>query len=194
MTLRYRSVGPFAAVAAVVVAACSTVGGSPGGTPPGASPALTTTPTPVAAETTRPTVTLEPSAPADTPAPRRSLEPPPVARLVIGGHQYAGVIGSYSWKTHGDAAPWLPADALQAIRVPSRAGARVRLDGARVASWTAKMARAEDTDGSKLTPLGDGSGAISFRGPATGSWVVLVSIEYDQELGDGAYYWLLDVR
>jgi hypothetical protein len=142
--------------------------------------------------TTSASVTTAPSDPTSTAEP--TLEAPPIASLVIGGRSFKGTIGGYSWKTHGDAAPWLPATALDAIQVAAGASVSVKLNGAAVAGWTARMARASDTSGHDLTPLGEGHGLISFSGPRSGSWVISVAIQYTDDLGDGSYYWRLDVR
>jgi hypothetical protein len=178
-----RSIHLAAAISAIVLAAC---GAAPG------SPVVAPTGLPVATETAIPSPTVKAS--VGTPFPEPTLEPPPVARLISGGRSFRGTIGSYSWKTHGDAAPWLPATALVAIDVTAGARVSVKLDRAPIAGWTAGMARANDTTGHDLTPLGDGHGGISFSAPRSGSWVVLVSIRYAGDLGDGSYYWRLDVR
>jgi hypothetical protein len=139
-----------------------------------------------------PTLSTEPS--AETPSAEPTLDPPPVATLRIGSHSYVGTIGGYTWKDHGDAAPWLPARALDAIKVATRARLTVVIEGVAIDHWTAAMARASDTRGDALTGLGEGARTISIVGPRSGSWVISVAVQYAHGLGDGAYYWSLVVR
>jgi hypothetical protein len=184
--VRYRILG-IAAMSMAVLASCS----SSSGAPPG-STLVSPSVTPSAATPTVEPSTPEPSVPTASAEP--TLEPPPIAMLMIGGHAYPGKIGGYTWKSHGDAAPWLPARALDPVSASARSHVTVKLDGATVAHWTATMARASDTGGTNPTGIGEGARTISFDGPRSGSWVVSVAVEYAGDLGDGAYYWRLDVR
>jgi hypothetical protein len=185
-----RRVLAFAAMAAVIVTACSGPPGSGNGTPTATQvvqPSGTTT----VARSPGP-LTASPS--VDTAPPEPSLEPPPVAMLRVGQRSYPGKIGGYTWKAHGDSAPWLPARALDPVTITAGARLSVKLEGVAIAQWTARIARAADTSGENVTGLGHGRRTISFEGPRSGSWVLSVVVEYADELGSGAYYWRLDVR
>ena len=152
----------------------------------------TPSPPPAPEPTVEPPSVVEPS--TGTPTVEPTFDPPPIARLAVGGHVYPGRIGGYTWKTYAESAPWLPATALDPVAVAPESRLSVKLVGTPGASWTARVARAVDTNGEHVTGLGEGRGVIVLKAPRTGSWVLSVSIEYAEGLGGGAYYWRLVVR
>jgi hypothetical protein len=124
--------------------------------------------------------------------PEPTLEPPPGATLVAGSAEAAGRVGSYVWAGGSDAAPWLPASALEAVAADAGGDARVEIAGdVEVATWTARAAPANDPTGEAVTPLGSGSAAPSFELPAEGAWVVSVEAVFAGGRGDATWYWRL---
>jgi hypothetical protein len=143
-----------------------------------------------------PSPSLAPPTDAASPStrPGPTLEPPPNATILVGGDVYRGEVGSYSWKASGQDAPWLPADALESVPVGARESLRVTMKDVAIESWTARLAPAAEKDGLPATALGEGTGPIAFSGPSSGNWVILVTIQFADSLGSGAYYWLIEVR
>jgi hypothetical protein len=173
------------------LAACSA---GPPTVPPTASPPAeasapapdtTSPPSPSAASDETSTPATEPTATPDAPA----------AVLIADGERFDGEIGGYTFGLTTSSAPWLPARALAPVALEPGTVLRVELDGrATVASWTARLAAADDPTADNVTGLGNGSGPIvEFGGPAAGEWVVSVGITYGGGLGEGAYYWYLVV-
>lgn len=143
-----------------------------------ASPAPATEPP---ARTPSPT-----ASPPATPAP--TLEPPPGATLVAGTTQAPGSIGSWTWAGGTNAAPWLPASALDPVPLPA-GPVRIELGGTGIESWTAQVAPVDDTAGVGATILAEGTGPPAFDAPDESAWVLAVQVVFDQGRGDAVYYW-----
>lgn len=129
-----------------------------------------------------------------------SLPIPPVAILETpAGREQAGVLGSYTFAGTGSDSPWLPADALVPVEVPAGAAATIRLeDRIRIAAARALAAGAADRTGEGARAAGiagpDVAGLVRLTTPGPGSWVVMVELTYEADVGSGAYYWRLEVR
>ncbi len=175
-------------VGGVVVMAIGLVVGGCSATP-------TTPPTPSAGADATPAAspsgTLE-SAPPATPA----VSDAPLATLVIGAQRHPGEVGGFTFGRFSDSAPWLPATALDTVRVRAGTELRVELDDrATMQDWTARIATAADVTADAVTGLASGVGpAAAFAAPSSGDWVVSVTITYGEGLGSGAYYWHLIIE
>jgi len=174
--------GLAALVLSLLVGAC--IGRAPGS----ASPSAVATTASAAATTAYPS----PVASA-TPDPEPTLAPPPVATLVAGAVLEPGEPGSWTWAGGSNAAPWLPATALDLVEIAA-GPVEIDLAGVAVESWTARAAAAADVAGASPVPLGEGAGPPAFQAPAAGSWVVSVQVVFANGLGDASYYWHLEVR
>ena len=122
-----------------------------------------------------------------TPAPSatvvaESAQPPtpaavsdaPLAFLVIGPDRHAGEVGGFTFGRASDSAPWLPATALDTLRVRPGAELHVELDDrATIQDWAARIATAADVTADAVVGLGEGLGPIRrvrrARQPGTGS-------------------------
>ena len=186
-----RRVGWMAvAVIGSVVGACSpTVPPTAG--PPSATPSPSTG-VAVSTPATSATTAAE-SAQPPTPA---AVSDAPLAFLVIGLDRHVGEVGGFTFGRSTDSAPWLPATALDTLRVQARAELHVELDGrATIQDWAARIATAADVTADAVSGLGGGLGPIPvFGAPGAGDWVLSVTITYGQGLGSGAYYWHLIVE
>lgn len=179
---------------AFVVGACSRTApptaqptaGRPSATASDSMGAATTTPTAPASGTAE---TVQPPTPA-------AVSDAPVAVLVIGADRDPGKVGGFTFGRSTDSAPWLPATALDTVRVQARTELRVELDDrATIQDWAARIATAADVTADDVRGLGGGLGPIAvFGAPGAGDWVVSVTITYGQGLGSGAYYWHLIVE
>jgi hypothetical protein len=110
----------------------------------------------------------------------------------------AGVLGGYVYGESGSDAPWIPAAGLEAIPLTPGLGLEITLDRGAVAGWVVSVATETDAQGEAPRPLATGEGPsdggpIRFAAPAVGRWVLEARIAYAAGMGDGAYYWLLDV-
>ena len=151
--------------------------------------------TPVSADA--PTVGSTATAPSSAGAATTPGAPDaPVATLVSGSDRVVGEVGAFTFGSHTDSAPWLPAQALEPIAVPAGSELSVELDDrATVGDWTARLAAASDPSADDVAGLASGSGSpIVFPAPPAGEWVVSVAITYGDGAGDGAYYWRLVVE
>lgn len=170
--------------------ACTTAGPPPeSAVPPSSSPsAIVALATPAATAT----AAIESVAPA-TP---RAVSDAPLAFLVVGADRQLGKVGGFTFGRYSQSAPWLPATALEPIKVPAAAELRVELDDrARIDGWVVRIATAEDVTADAVTGLAEGRGpAAAFRAPTPGDWVVSVTITYGDSLGSGAYFWHLIVE
>ncbi len=193
MRKRARCARTVAILALGVVYACSAPGpvAPTGGSPPPSAPTnssssglIETSPSPAA--TTTP---IE----SQRPAPTSAANDAPIAFLVIGAQRNAGEVGGFTFGSYSQSAPWLPATALDAVRVPAGAQLRVELDDrATIAGWTARLATAADVTADSVTGLAEGDGPIAeFGAPSAGDWVLSLTIAYGSGLGSGAYYWHL---
>ena len=121
----------------------------------------------------------------------------PVAILVIGAQRHAGEVGGFTFGRFSDSAPWLPATALDTVRVPAGTELRVELDDR---ATIAGLDRAHRDRGRRHGGRGHrpGLGRRPRRRvqlpPASGDWVVSVTITYGEGLGSGAYYWHLIIE
>lgn len=142
--------------------------------------------------------TLPSASPTGSGAPRPSRRPgaAPVATLDVGGERFAGEVGGFTFGTHTDSAPWLPATALETVTIGAGAQLTIELDDqATIAAWRLGLADAADVTADRVTGLGEGLGPpIAFPAPPIGDWVLSASITYGSGAGDGAYYWHLVVR
>lgn len=124
---------------------------------------------------------------------------PPTAILTGAGEgPRAGALGGHAYGERGDAAPWIPAAALAALSVAPGAELGITLDRDGIGAWSLRIAPAEDASGATARAVGSGDGALAAGGvrlaaPAAGRWVLEARIVYASGLGDGAYYWLLEV-
>lgn len=184
------------ALAIVLAASCTTA--APSGTAP---PAVSSASAPAATEslpTRSPAVpTPSPVTPAsDAPTPSRPPSEAPVATLVVSGNRFAGEVGGFTFGPHTDSAPWLPATAIDTVRIGDGAEPTIELDDrATIAGWTLRLADASDVTADDVAGLAEGSGPpISFRAPPAGDWVLSASITYGSGAGDGTYYWHLLVE
>jgi hypothetical protein len=173
----------------LVVSACSTTAPPTAGQP-SAAPSESTG---VAVAT--PAAPTGTAASAQPPTPAASSNAP-LAFLLIGPDRHVGEVGGFTFGRSTDSAPWLPATALETVRVQARAELRVKLDDrATIDDWAARIATAADVTADAVTSLGGGVGPVAaFAAPSAGDWVVSVTITYDQGLGSGAYYWHLIVE
>lgn len=143
------------------------------------------------------TPAIEPSAAATAPTP--VPEPPPTAVLRGRGlGPVQGTLGGYVYGKSGSEAPWIPAAGLEAVALAPAAALEITLGEGAIAGSSLRIAGEADTQGASTRPLpaGDGAagdGAIRFAGPPVGRWVLEARITYADGMGDGAYYWLLDV-
>ena len=179
-----RAMPGWAILAAVIVAlaGCTTgASNAPSGATSNQSPA---TPSPL--------VVPEPSVAATTDA---TAPEPPVAELVIDGDRYPGTVGGYTWAGYSQSAPWLPATGLSPVDVSPGAALSVEPVGGAtgIASWTARVADADDPAAVTTQPLGAGATPVSIVGPGSGAWVLEVRLKYAGGRGDSAYYWQLVV-
>lgn len=188
-----RRVGVASLVMAWLVSGCSAG--------PPVSSAVASSPTGPLATPPAPSSISSPAAPTAADATDRPAEPTatpdaPIAVLVAGDERVTGKTGGHTFGLTTSSAPWLPATALEPVRLQPGSVLRVELDGrATVATWIARLAAAADTTGDEVTALGQGSGPIvEFGGPAAGDWVVEVTVTYGGGLGNGAYYWRLVVE
>lgn len=191
-SLRRPSARPFALAvisASLLFAGCSRSGNSP------VTSDTVPTPTPVLPSATArspiessPEVPPSGSLPVEPPIP----EPPAASVAVEGGDPVVGELGSFSWQNSGSDSPWLPGN-----RIRVAAGERLTVTLAEplaVANWTASRVPSDDRDGPAPIGLGEGSGGpVSFAVPAHGTWSVLVTIWFADNLGSAAYYWLVEV-
>lgn len=186
-----RAHGVLVLVIGVVVGACTAAAGPPSAStsPPSPSPSAV-----VAIATPAATVTqaVESVAPA-TPA---ALSNAPLAFLVVGPDRYPGEVGGFTFGRYSESAPWLPATALDMVTVPAGTELNVELDDrAAIDGWTARVATAADVTADGVAGLAEGGGPVAaFAAPATGDWVVSVTITYGDGLGSGAYFWHLIVE
>jgi hypothetical protein len=142
---------------------------------------------------TAPAATASPAGPSFDNEP--TLEPPPLAVLVVPGGRHPGKLGSYIWNRAGDDAPWFPVTALEPIAVAARQSARVELEApVPIAAWTARAATAADTVGKIRSGLGEGAGPPVFELPAGGAWVVAVELQFAAGAGDATWYWSIVVN
>ena len=182
-----------AAALAGCVAATSRPPSPPIGAPTGSEPSLSTATIPTDEPPSAPggtaVPTPQPSAAASDPAPsvEPTLEPPPAADLRSGGVEQPGVPGGYTWRGGSESAPWLPADALEAVTV-SAGRVEIAIDPP-VERWVARVADVADTTGASASPLASGDHEISFEAPASGHWVLAVEVVFASGAGDAAYYW-----
>jgi hypothetical protein len=168
---------PAILLVAYLVSACTTVGpsGSTASSAAAATPPMT-----------------EASATPSASSPSAGSEPPAAALAVEGGDPVTGQLGTFTWGDGGSDSPWLPGS-------PVAVGAGERLtvslgDSVGVATWSAKSVTEETTDGSGARGLGTGGPPIAFDAPGVGSWSVQVTVDFDDGLGSGTYYWLVTVR
>ena len=161
---------------ALVATACATVG-------PSGSVA------PSAAATPPPTEAVTPPSQAPSAA---ATEPPAATLAVEGGDPVAGQLGTFIWGDGGSDSPWLPGSPI-AVGTGERLTVALA-DGVGVATWSARRVPAGTTDGSGAVGLGTGGPPIVFEAPATGSWSVQVTVDFDGGLGSASYYWLVTVR
>jgi hypothetical protein len=173
-------------VGGVVVMTIGLVAGGCSVTPPTPSPGAVATPA------ASPSGTLESAPPPPTPA----VSDAPLATLVIGAQRHPGEVGGFTFGRFSDSAPWLPATALDTVRVRAGTELRVELDErATMQDWTARIATAADVTADRVTGLASGVGpAAAFTAPRSGDWVVSVTITYGEGLGSGAYYWHLIIE
>jgi hypothetical protein len=157
-------------VLALVVAACS-----------GRGPAPSTPTAPIASAV----ATASASAPpAETPG----ATPPDALLSVDGGAVSRGEIGTYTWLGTGTDAPWLPGTPLKAA---SGGAASVTLaPPAPSTTWTVRIARPGDTQGSTARAVAEGSGPIQFTVPAGGG-SLLVHVDFAANAGDANWFWSL---
>lgn len=187
---RRATLGRAASVLSIVALAVGACVGGPSGQPRSPATPSPVAPSPTAEATLAPTLQRTPE-----PTPEPTLEPPPAAVLVVAGVDHPGEVGSYVWAGGSDSAPWLPAKALEPATVPGDASAAVSLDPTvDIATWTARVARADDETGDDAAPLGSGSGQPVFDIPAAGSWVVSVHATFAGGLGDATWYWHVVIR
>jgi hypothetical protein len=167
------------------MATSAVTGGPPSPTPTDRASAATEQPAPPSATRS--------AAAVRTPDPVVAV---PIARL---GSGEAGALGSYTFAGQGTDAPWLPARMLQPVPVRPGAAVEVRVEGVRIASWTARVAEASDATGATATGAGKGGPiaagtAVTIDAPKSrGGWVLMVQVVFADEVGDAAYYWRLDV-
>lgn len=186
MTGSRRVVVAFGLAVALVVAACSRAKDDPAATATAES--RRSDPPPSASPSPRPS----PTAPAEpfTPA-GPEVSDAPGASLVGGGESHPGEIGGFTFGGSSQSAPWLPATSLSTVEVAAGIPLAVELDErATIAEWAARVAPADDVTGDVVSGLAEGRGPVAaFAGPATGDWVLSVTITYGDGLGSGAYYW-----
>jgi hypothetical protein len=189
MTKNLRRVGLVVGAIPLVVGACSAPP-LPSARPPSPSPGAT----PVAVATTPAASSTDVIGSVAPPTPV-ALSDAPVAVLVVGAERYPGVVGGFTFGRYSQSAPWLPAPALHTVEVRAGAELRVELDDrATVDDWVARVATVADRTADNITGLAQGIGpVIAFAAPASGNWVVSVTITYGGGLGSGAYYWHLMV-
>lgn len=174
-------------LAAAATAACTIGPGADGAGPAAATGAPASSVAPAAVQSAAPT--------APTPVP----EPPPAA--VLRGQDVepvAGTLGGYVYGESGSEAPWIPAAGLEAVALAPGVTLEITLEGGSIAGWALRVATEADTQGESAQQVlaGDvtaGEEAIRFAAPPTGRWVLEARITYADSMGDGAYYWLLDV-
>ena len=176
-----------------VVCACSGPGPlapSTGGSPP--STAHTNSSSPKGSTQASPAATSTPIE-SHGPATPSAANDAPIAYLVVGADRTVGEVGGFTFGPYSQSAPWLPATALDAVRVSAGANLRVELDDrATIASWTARLATAADVTADGVTALAGGAGpSAAFGAPSAGDWVLTLTITYGIGLGSGAYYWHL---
>ena len=172
----------------MVVGGCSaTAPPSAVGSTPSANPATASA---VASPANSPSETSDSS----TPAPA-GVSDAPLATLVVAGQRHPGEVGGFTFGRFSESAPWLPATALEAIRVEAGTELRVELDErASVKDWSARTATAADVTADAVKGLASGTGPVGvFTAPEAGDWVVSVTITYGDGLGSAAYYWHLRV-
>jgi hypothetical protein len=161
-------------------------------TPAAQAPPTAADPTLAAPDPARSADALPTDPPVESPAPTTpSINTAPVAVLVIGDERYPGEVGGFTFGRYTQSAPWLPASALETVAVAPGAAVRVELDErAAIAEWSARLATAEDVTANAVSGLASGRGqAAAFAAPASGDWVLSLSITYAGGLGDGAYFW-----
>ena len=131
-----------------------------------------------------------------TPPPTPVVSDAPLATLVIGAQRHPGEVGGFTFGRFSNSAPWLPATALDTVRVRAGTELRVELDErATMQDWAARIATAADVTADAVTGLASGVGpAAAFTAPRSGDWVVSVTITYGEGLGSGAYYWHLIIE
>jgi hypothetical protein len=179
----------------LIVVACSTADPtSPSTQSPGPPPSVAPTlPVPTGDPTNAvpPTPPLSPNPASASPDPNA----PPVLELIVDGQPHAGIVGSYTWGTYTQGAPWHPATGLQSISVSANGELTAELTGAtRMDTWAARAADAADQFAETIRPLGSGAGTVAFFPPPAGDWVLELHVVYADGAGDGAYYWHLVVR
>ena len=160
----------------VVVGACT----------PGAPPSASTAPPSPSRSASEAIESVVPGTPA-------AVSNAPLAFLVIGADRHTGKVGGFTFGRYSESAPWLPATALDSVKVASGAELRVELDErGTIEGWTARIATAADVTADAVASLAEGVGPVAaFDAPAAGDWVVSVTITYGGGLGSGAYFWHL---
>ncbi len=157
--------------------------------PPPPSPSAVAAVATPAATATEADASVAPATPA-------AVSDAPLAVLVVGAERHPGEVGGFTFGRYSQSAPWLPATALDSIRVPADAELRVELDDrATIDGWVARLATSADVTADAVTGLAEGGGAVvAFNAPVPGDWVVSVTITYGDGLGSGAYFWHLIVE
>jgi hypothetical protein len=170
-----------------VVGACTTAGPPlASAVPPSSNPSAVVA---IATPAATPTEPVE----SDTPRTPPAISDAPLAFLVVGADRQPGKVGGFTFGRYSQSAPWLPATALDSIKVPAAAELRVELDDrATIDGWIVRVATAADVTADAVTGLAEDRGpAADFKAPAHGDWVVSMAITYGDGLGSGAYFWHL---
>ena len=181
----------FVAMSLLIAAGCSTADPtSPSTQSPGPPPSIEAT---LVAPTGEPPSAVSPTPPPLSPPPA-SPDPnaPPVIELIADGKRYAGTVGSYTWGTYTQGAPWHPATGLPPIQTAENDELTAELTGpTRIGPWAARVADAADLFAEAVRPLWSGAGTVAIFPPPPGDWVLELHVVYANEAGDGAYYWHL---
>ena len=191
-----------------LIAACSAGQGPPVPTLPDdrrtSAPVGTPAPSPSsddAAPTGGPAAGESRESPERSERPTEGVLPlPPEAKLTLSGVEHAGERGSFCYGGMCGDAPFPSPASLASVRLrTAHQELRITLgDGSRF-GWAAAISRTSDETGERQTLLGasgTSEGPVreaSFRGPPSGSWVLQLSIDFDDELGSANHYWRLEV-
>ena len=152
---------------------------------------------------------MVPPSPSLSPAPTSAgpsgtaagAEPPPAVLAINGAGRHEGELGSFTYRSAGSDAPWLPARTLESVSV--RQGQRLTAsfaDGSLIGPWAATIAPAGDDQAERARAFGRDETvgglreSVELPAPPAGSWVLMMQLEYGDGSGSGAYYWLVDVR